>query len=325
MVKYSFIIPVKAINNYIEETVSHILRFRRNDFEIIIYPDEQSGVVWSHTRQIATGACGPAQKRNLAMWDAQGEVLIFIDDDSYPESNFLEILDADFSDEKVLAVGGPGITPPHDGFWQKVSGAVFLSALSGGYPERYASIGAKKFVDDWPSVNLSVRRNVFKDIGGFRSDYWPGEDTKFCLDLVQKRDSQILYDPSLVVFHHRRAGLLQHVRQISQYGIHRGFFAKKYPQTSFKFKYFLPSFFLLFVVFGGILSFFSYLFLVLYMLGWALYAMALIRSFFDIYRYEKNIVIILNALYYIFITHLFYGWRFIQGFVFVQELKSKFR
>lgn len=325
MVHYSFIIPVKKINDYIRETVSKILEIERDDYEIIIYPDEINSESWLKTRQVATGWGGPAMKRSLALRDAQGEILIFIDDDAYPERNFLAVLEKDFQDDQVAAVGGPAITPPDDNFWQKVSGAVFLSSLSGGCPERYVSIGNKKFVDDWPSVNLSIRKEVFSQLGGFDCDYWPGEDTKLCLDIVAKIKKKILYDPDLIVYHHRRQGLIRHLKQVGGYGIHRGFFAKKYPKTSLKFKYFLPSVFLLFVIIGLVASFFSPLSFKIYLLGWLVYLLALIKAFVDIKKYEKNILIVLNSLYYIFLTHLVYGFRFLQGFVFTRELKSKYR
>lgn len=325
MIKYSFIIPVKEINNYVREDIPKILAIQREDFEIIIYPDKFSEEKWNKTRQVASGPGGPAMKRNLSIKDAQGKILIFIDDDAYPEKNFLDILDQVFKDEQIVAIGGPAITPLEDNFWQKVSGAVFLSSLSGGFPERYASIGNKKIINDWPSVNLSVRKKNFEIINGFNSNYWPGEDTKFCLDLIKKTKGIILYDPQLIVWHHRRPGLLKHLKQVGGYGLHRGFFAKKYPETSFQLQYFIPSFFLLFIIFGGLFSFFSETIFKIYLIGWIFYLLALVKASLDIYKYEKNILIILNSLYYIFFTHLIYGWKFIQGFIFTKELKSKLR
>ena len=236
----------------------------------------------------------------------------------------LDLLDRDFEDNNVAAVGGPAITPKNDDFWQKVSGAVFLSSLSGGNPERYISIGIKKIVNDWPSVNLSVRKNVFTNINGFNSKYWPGEDTLLCLDII-KTGGKILYDPYLIVYHHRRSGFKKHLKQVGQYGLHRGFFAKKYPETSFKLKYFIPSAFCLFVISGIFSIFFNNILLILYSFGYILYVLALIKAFFDIYKYEKNVLICLNAIYYIFFTHLIYGFNFIKGFLFTKELKSKLR
>lgn len=325
MIKYSFIIPVKEINDYIRESVPRILDIKRDDYEIIIYPDDLSAEHWNKTKQIRTGHVGPAEKRSLAMKDALGDILVFIDDDAYPESNFLEILDNDFKDNSIQAIGGPAITPKDDNFWQKVSGAVFLSFLSGGNPDRYISSGKKKNVDDWPSVNFSLRKEVFIELNGFDSAYWPGEDTKLCLELLKKYPNGIMYDPELIAYHHRRSGLLKHLKQVSGYGTHRGFFAKKYPENSFKLKYFIPSGFLLFLVFGVLLAFSSIFFLKLYLIIIFIYILVLMKVGFDIYKYEKDLWIVLNALYYIFLTHVVYGYNFIKGFVFVKNLKSKLR
>lgn len=320
MIKYSFIIPVKAINDYIRESVPKILAIKRDDFDIIIYPDELSLESWAKTKQIATGHVGPAEKRTRAIADAQGEYLIFIDDDAYPESNILDVLDKDFIDVNIAAIGGPAITPPDDSFWQKVSGAVFLSSFSGGFPERYVPVGQKKNVADWPSVNFSIRKNIFTELGGFNCKFWPGEDTKLCLDILESGKGKILYDPDLTVYHHRREGLARHLKQISGYGLHRGFFAKKFPQTSFKFKYFLPSLFLLFFTIGLLGSLFFELVFKLYLAGLFLYILVLIKAFFDIKKYVK-ISVTLGALYYIFFTHLVYGFSFLRGLI-IQDLKT---
>lgn len=325
MIKYSFIIPVKEINHYIQEDVPKILAIDRDDYEIIIYPDHASDDVWQKTRQIASGPGGPAMKRTLAIRDAHGDILVFIDDDAYPEKNFLDVLDADFADPSVVAVGGPAITPKDDTFLQRVSGAVFLSHLSGGYPERYVPAGAKRFVDDWPTVNLSVRKEVFADLGGFDTSYWPGEDTKFCLDLLTKKNKKILYDPALIVWHHRREGFVRHMRQVGGYGVHRGFFAKRYPKTSFRLKYFLPSAFLLYVIAGAMIGIFFPHLLKYYGIGWIAYAVALGKALSDIAKHEKDMHILFHAAYYIFFTHLVYGYKFIIGFLFTKELKSTLR
>lgn len=329
-IKYSFIIPVVEINDYIRESVPKILEIPREDYEIIIYPDKVSSETWPKTRQIASGSNqlgGPAMKRSLAMRDARGDFLIFIDDDAYPKADILERLDKDFQNEKIAAVGGPAVTPDSDTFLQKVSGAVYLSHFSGGFPERYAPIGKKKFVSDWPTVNLTIRKNVFESVGGFNSNFWPGEDTKLCLDIIDKLDknNMILYDPTAIAYHHRREGLGRHLKQIAGYGLHRGYFAKKFPKTSFKFPYFVPSFFLLFIIFGPVLAYFWPIFIKLYILGWIVYALAMVRALFDVNKHQKEFLVALYSLIYIFLTHIVYGARFIQGFVFTGNLKSKLR
>jgi len=326
MIKFSFIIPVKTINDYIREAVAKISTIKRDDYEIIIYPDEPDvNFLALKTRQIATGHVGPATKRSLAIKDALGEILVFIDDDAYPEINFLEILDLDFQDENIKAVGGPALTPLNDSFWQKVSGAVFLSPLAGGTPERYTPEGLKRKIVDWPSVNFSIRKTVFTELNGFNSEFWPGEDTKLCLDLIKKYPNGIIYNPALITYHHRRAGLAKHLKQISGYGLHRGFFAKKYPATSGKLRYFIPSLFFLFVIIGGVAGILNKIVLKLYLAGWMIYLLALIKAMIDIRRHEKNRLVALNAVYYIFLTHLAYGYNFLKGLIFVKNLKSKLR
>ena len=324
MIRYSFIIPVKAINDYVREAIPKILEMARGDFEIIVYPDEATDESWPRAKQIATGPGGPAMKRTLAIRDAIGEIIIFVDDDAYPRKDFLEKLDEVFADADIVAVAGPAVTPADDGFWQKVSGAVFLSGLSGGFPERYAPVGSKKFVDDWPSVNLSVRKEVFTAVGGFNSAFWPGEDTLFCEEITRKTGKKIWYVPDVIVYHHRRKGFFRHLKQVGAYGLHRGFFAKKFGGASFKFQYFLPSLFLIFVVGGGALSFFSPLAAKLCAAGWLVYFLAMVKVFFDINKYEKNLAVSLCALGYVFVTHLVYGLYFLKG-LFVEDLKSKLR
>jgi GT2 family glycosyltransferase len=324
--RYSFIIPVQKINDYIRQSIPKILQIKRSDYEIIIYPDAIDPTFHApKTVQIATGHVGPAAKRTLALRDAHGEIFIFIDDDAYPQADFLTVLDRTFHHYDPPAVGGPALTPPEDTFWQKVSGAVFFSSLSGGHPQRYLPLGNPVPIEDWPSVNLSVTAQAFAAVKGFNSRYWPGEDTLFCLELIKKTRRFIIYQPQAIVYHHRRQGLFRHLKQISGYGLHRGFFAKKYPQTSRKFLYFLPSLFLLYNLTLLLTLFINpHLFQILSYL-YLLYFLALIKAFLDITRHEENPLIALAALYYIFFTHLVYGFNFLKGFLFTTQLRSRLR
>lgn len=311
----SIIIPVKQINDYIREAMPCILGLDYPNFEVLILPDEPTNESFEKTIIIATGKTGPAQKRNLALQHATGEILAFLDDDAYPRSDWLGKAVAHFDNPQVAAVGGPAITPASDNFWQKVSGAVFLSKLSGGNPERYWQIGKIREVDDLPSVNLLVRKTDFEAVGGFDCDFWPGEDTKLCYDLTKKLNKKIIYDPDVLAYHHRRAGLKKHLKQIAGYGLHRGYLAREYQGNSLKIKYFIPSLFLVAIIstwFWGLFSFFGK---ISFILIWLFYFFVLLIAFFDINKKTRNIKISLATLPYIFFTHLTYGYKFLQGFV----------
>jgi len=323
--RVDIIIPVKQINQYIYESIPKLLNMDYEDCGNIIFPDTFDGEFFPKTRIIPTGNIGPAQKRDLALRHSSADVLAFIDDDAYPRNDWLKNAVRHFDDPDVAAVGGPAVTPPDDSFSQRLSGAVFLSKIGGGNPERYWPIGGVREVDDWPSVNLLIRRDIFERIGGFNSAYWPGEDTKLCLDIV-KMGKKIIYDPDVFVWHHRREGLIRHLRQIGRYGLHRGFFAKRFPKTSRRFKYFVPTLFVIFLIMGiSILFLDTSLFSGLYYTGIGIYLLALGVAFYQIQDKEKNFAISLVSLFYIFLTHIWYGIRFLQGFLLTKDLRSKLR
>jgi GT2 family glycosyltransferase len=172
---------------------------------------------------------------------ANGEIVAFIDGDAYPDKDWLKNALKYFDDPKVAAVGGPGLTPETDNTMQKASGEILSSFLGAGPLSFRHSAKLPRKCDDLPTVNLIVRRSTFKEMGGFNSAYWPGEDTKFCLDLVYGLGKDALYAPDVMVYHHRRLLFRPHLKQIAGYGLHRGYFSKKFPETSRRLLYFVPS------------------------------------------------------------------------------------
>ena len=325
-IKFSIVIPVKKINAYILENVRAINSIRGNLWELIIVSNfEKYHALLSKNRKIkiiSSGKVSPAIKRDIGTKISKGKYLVFLDDDSYPDINFLYELDKLFLKNKnVTAIGGPAITPINNNYKQKLSGSVFLSKFTGGNPERYLAKGKSKYVDDWPTVNFSIKKKDFLDVGGFDSLYWPGEDTFLCYKLSQKK-KKIFYSPQIIVWHHRRSGLLKHLIQISAYGLHRGFFARKYSGNSFKLKYFIPSIFNLFFIIS-----FCFLFTKLYFLSiffYLSYIVSLFLGFVDIMKNSK-MKISFEILLYIFFTHIFYGYNFLKGYLFIKELKSRLR
>jgi len=307
--KVSIIIPVREINDYIRECVPHILNLDYEDFEILIFPDVDVDEKFEKTRIIPTGPVGPAEKRDLALKYAEGEILAFLDDDAYPRSDWLCNAVRHFSNPQVAAVGGPAVTPPSDSLWQKASGAVFESKLGGGrFTYRYVPEQMQE-VDDFPSVNLLVRKDDFAKLGGFDSHYWPGEDTKLCHDLVYELGKKIIYDPQVLVWHHRRSLFTEHLKQIKNYALHRGLFARRLPKTSLKLAYFLPSLFVMSLLFGPLVCYFYpslWSFFLLMVLGY------LGLVFLTVFRFRDPKLSILTALG-IFMTHVGYGTYFMVG------------
>jgi len=346
----SIIIPVKEINDYLrKETIPAILEQTYKNFEIIILPDKPAKEKFASRRIKIIPSwpeIGPADKRDLGAKKAKGEILAFLDDDSYPAKNWLKNAVKIFTSKSlysytpkslnfssIAAVCGPALTPPHNNLRQKVSGYVWSTFFgSGGAGTYRCALKPRREVDDYPTVNFLVRKKDFWKIGGFSSRFWPGEDTKACYNLVYKLGKKIIYDPRILVYHHRREIFGPHLRQISRYALHRGHFARIMPRTSLRLGYLAPSFFVLGLIGGpGLifvfknlqLWFLAKIFGFLYILAIFLYLAGLIFTAWDVYRQEKNWQVALLVMPAIFTTHLVYGILFIKGFL-TPRLKSKY-
>lgn len=214
------------------------------NYEIILVTDNPVKLPCKsrRIRYLVTGAdhsTSPAEKRDFALSRIKNEICAFIDDDAYPVKTWLKSAVRHFQHPLIVAVGGPGVTPPGDNFWQRLGGAILESKYcSGQLLYRYYKVNNWLSVDDYPAYNLFIRTDILKKIDGFNSTFYYGEDTRVCIELVKY--GRILYDPEVLVYHHRRAFPRHHLKQIWSTGVHRGFFVKAFPVTSKRWFYFIP-------------------------------------------------------------------------------------
>ncbi len=323
--KFSVIIPVRTINEYIKETVSHLKKVRYYDFEVIIVLDKYVKVNFgsreNRFRVVESGPVSPGKKRNVGAREALGDVLVFLDDDAYPDSGWLRSAANIFRDNPELyALGGPALTPPNVDFLEEVTGHVLESYLTSGFTAFRHKKVKRREIDDYPSVNLFVKKEAFDEVGGFNPDYWPGEDTKLCLDLIKKYERKFLYDPGPVVYHHRRKLFKPFLQQLSRYGRHRGWFARAFPKNSFKLAYFIPSLFVLGLVFGLVGSFIIPKLWSIYLPATFLYFTMVFTEAQRASMQERNFGAFKYIFFGIFRAHLHYGLNFMIGFV----IKPKF-
>jgi cellulose synthase/poly-beta-1,6-N-acetylglucosamine synthase-like glycosyltransferase len=325
----SIIIACKKNNPYLEECLRYCLGLWYPEFEIIVLPDTHFEYAHPRVKIIPTGSVTPPQKRNKILRLAGGELYAFIDDDAYPKEDWLTVAVKHFEDSGVAAIGGPAITPPQDSLSQIASGLIYESALvSDGFAYRYRP-GKLRQVEDYPSCNFIIRRNVFEELGGFRTNFWPGEDTFLCLEIIKKLHRKILYVPDLVVFHHRRPLFRAHLKQVSNYALHRGYFAKRFPQTSLKFSYFIPSLFVIALIILGIAASIMPSLRILFVPILLFYlTIILLPSFFNLRNRHFNLLnlnlcfLTFLVFFGIIITHFMYGIYFIKG-LFAKRLREE--
>lgn len=318
-VKVSVIIPTREIGSFlIDENLPALDKQPFRNFECIVLPNQKSRQdsslqkKYQWLRIIPTPSISrPAQKRDVGAKAAKGHILAFIDDDAYASTHWLKQALHLFEKTGVEAICGPGILPHTATFWERVFDEVLKTWIgSGGLAYRFVK-GKKRAVDDYPSMNFLIKKDVFKSLGGFNNNYWPGEDSKLCEDLVNKRDGKIIYDPSVYIYHHRRRDLIEYLRQHGNYGFHRGAFFAHGDKNSQRVTYLIPTLFALYLVFFLViilifnfffsLPLFFYLFLTLFV-------------FCSAFKNTRSLKIALFSSIVLFLMHVVYGVQFIKGF-----------
>lgn len=252
----------------------------------------------------------PAEKRDIGIKEARGSICAFIDDDAYPNPLWINIAVRHFVRNKdIVAVGGPGVTPPDDSRMAQLGGMVYASEYtSGKLKMRFAPVGDRtREVQDWPAYNFFVRTSIINKIGGWDSTFYGGEDTYICLKMLNY--GRIIYDPKVIVYHHRRPLFYPHLKQIFNVGVHRGYFFKRYPETSRQPIYLLPStltigFWVLFA-----LSFINLLALGVFLFAFGVFFGIASSTVFN----KKDILGTFIASIGIIITHMAYGIGFVKG------------
>lgn len=319
-IEVSVIVPVRRIGEYAREGLRHVYAQRDIDLEWICLPDAvcpaTDGVSddGDRLRIVPTGPVGPARKRDIAAAMARGRILAFLDDDAYPSEQWLPSALPHFSQTSIAAVGGPGVTPPDDGFWKQASGWTLASRLgSGGARDRYLPLSGVKDVDDWPSMNLLVRARDFAEVGGFDCDFYPGEDTKLCLALVHRLGKRIVYEPRAVVFHHRRDLFWGHFRQVGRYGEYRGHFVRNYPETSRRLIYFVPALLTALIWTYPAALVLSPGLAKVWRGGLAAYAVLLLATVVEVSRASGSVRLGLVSAVGVALTHVWYGINFALG------------
>jgi len=303
----SVIIPCKKVDGYAKECVEYCKRLDYGNYEVLFLPDDASENV-DGVRVISTGCVTPGRKRNIGIANAEGEFCAFIDSDAYPSKDWLKNAMKYFNDPTVAGVGGPGLTPEQDSFMQRASGYVLSSFMVGSISSRY-KVERVCESDDIHSCNFISRKTVLKEVGGWNEKYWPGEDTLICL-AIKKLGKKLIEASDIVVYHHRRRLFVPHLKQVSRFGLHRGFFARKFQGNSFRLTYLMPSMLLLSLFAGGVAIVINSSFLNVLLLALAVYLGAcLFAALLEVEQKRLFFPVWLGII----ATHVVYGMSFLAG------------
>ncbi len=323
---FSIIIASRNVDPYlITEGFPAINKLTYKQFEVLLIVDSfdtntekmQKLYKWLHVIERHNK---PGDKRDTGARKAKGNILAFIDGDVAPKKDWLTQAAKIFTDRPDIAgLGGPGVLPKNANTWEYIFDEVLQSWLGGGgYTYRFVP-KPERYVDDYPSMNLFVKRDIFLKIGGFQNLYWPGEDSKLTNNLVHHNHYKILYHPDVVVYHHRRDSLSGHIDQYKRYGETRGTFFIQGDTNSLRLPYIIPALFFMYAV---LYSLSALLFIVkpydgLLFLGisipFILYCILLLISSIQSFSNTKRIMTTLGMFLILPLTHIVYGFHFFKA------------
>lgn len=191
----------------------------------------------------------PSVQRNLAVRQAQGEFIYFLDDDSQPAPENLRRTLAHFEHPDVVMVGGPTACPPDAPWLEHVFQAVMGSLLAFGPSRaRYRPVGHARPTSEKELIlcNLVARKTTFLSAGGFDEALYPNEENAL-MDALQARGGILLYDPDVIVYRRPRRTLAAFARMLFTYGRGRAEQFRLHPTAGSALN-FLPPLFCLFVL-----------------------------------------------------------------------------
>lgn len=151
----------------------------------------------------AGGAGHMTTARNEALLHATGDVIAFLDDDTRAHAGWARSLLARYEDCDVAALAGRTLNNvPGEGQEGIDSIGKLLpdGQLTGNFAAQPVSVTR---IDHGIGANMSFRRSVLAELGGFR-DYYPGtalrEDSDIFLR-VKALGGDVLFDPDVTVDH----------------------------------------------------------------------------------------------------------------------------
>jgi GT2 family glycosyltransferase len=208
------------------ECLARLTTLKYPDFEVIVVNDGSSDasaeIAEAHeARLVQTEHRGLSHARNVGIANATGEIVAFLDDDAYPDHDWLYYLAASLRANGHAGVGGPNIAPGDDGLV-----AECVAAAPGGPIHVLISDREAEHV---PGCNMAFRKAALEEIGGFDERFRvAGDDVDVCWRL-QESGRTLGFSAGAVVMHRRRDSVRRYLRQQYGYGEAEALLERKWP------------------------------------------------------------------------------------------------
>lgn len=169
---------------------------------------------------------GPAIARNTGVNYANGEFLVFTDDDCLVDTNWLNAFSKKLKQNPDCLVGGcienELINNPYSTASQALLDYLYLTHQD-----------KEEFPPFFTSNNMALSKELFIKIEGFNINYPlpAAEDREFCDRLISKGHN-IIYEPKAIVYHAHDLTFTTFFKQHFNYGKGAYLFKENYRQTN---------------------------------------------------------------------------------------------
>lgn len=205
LLRYSVIIAAYRRPQLLLNTLGLLMTQVGNDGEVIVVEQAPLRNLWpelsvfKRLRHIILNRPSTVAARNYAISIAQGEILIFVDDDVIPPPGFITSHLAGYTDKFIGGIAGRVIEsrePASVGFDPR--------SLHPSVGWRYTTFNHEYECDvpHAPTCNLSFRRNLVLQIGGFDTNFklaWR-EDSDLCFR-IRALGFRLVYRPTAWLTH----------------------------------------------------------------------------------------------------------------------------
>jgi len=191
----------------LEDLVSDLKRMSTTwSFEIVVVEETDYPVAIEGTRYVPHPVAnrGFPYARNLALQNASGDIIVFVDDDCHIHDGWLDNLLEPFRDDSVVGVQG-GVTVPSD--TNAIGWAESILGFPGGGIRRVLQAeGEIQETREISTLNCAYRKWVLDKLGGFDERLrFGGED--YLLPKKAAKYGKCVFVPRAIVDHRPRGNL----------------------------------------------------------------------------------------------------------------------